>query len=115
MVRRSRSSIDGDEPVGVDRLRVERLAAREGEQPVGQRGRALGRAHRRLGVALDVLGAPLRDAGLHEVEGADDAGEQVVEIVGDAAGELAHRLHLLRLAQLLLGTMQRFGLAPSRP
>ena len=39
------------------------------------------------------------------IEGADDAGEQVVEVVGDAAGELAHRLHLLRLAQLLLGAL----------
>ena len=30
---------------------------------------------------------------------ADDDGQQIVEIVGDAAGELADRLHLLRLAQ----------------
>ena len=33
----------------------------------------------------------------HGVEIADDDGEQIVEVVGDAAGELAHRLHLLRL------------------
>ena len=92
----------GHERVGVDRLRVEGLAAREGEQAVGERGGPLGRAHGGLGVALDVLGAALGDAGLHEVEGADDAGEQVVEVVGDAARELAHRLHLLRLAQLIL-------------
>ena len=100
----------GDELVGVDRLRIERLAAREGEQAVGQGGGALGRAHRGLGVALDVLRPSLRDAGLHEVEGADDAGEQVVEVVGDAAGELAHRLHLLGLAQRLLGVAQGLGL-----
>ena len=33
---------------------------------------------------------------------AEHHGEQVVEVVGDAAGEPAHRLHLLRLPQLLL-------------
>ena len=33
---------------------------------------------------------------------ADDGGEEVVEVVRDAAGELADRLHLLRLTQLLL-------------
>jgi hypothetical protein len=32
----------GDELVGVNRLRIERLAAREGEQSVGERGSALG-------------------------------------------------------------------------
>jgi hypothetical protein len=32
-----------------------------------------------------------------------DHGQQIVEIVGNAAGELAQRLHLLRLAKLLLG------------
>ena len=38
--------------------------------------------------------------GQHDVAG--DAGQDVVEVVGDAAGELADRLHLLGLAQLLL-------------
>ena len=33
---------------------------------------------------------------------ADDGGEEVVEVVRHAAGEPAHRLHLLRLTQLLL-------------
>ena len=33
---------------------------------------------------------------------AADDGEQVVEVVGDAAGEPADGLHLLRLAELLL-------------
>ena len=33
---------------------------------------------------------------------ADDGGQHVVEIVGDAAGELADRLHLLRLGEILL-------------
>src|SRR2546426_1016071 len=33
---------------------------------------------------------------------AQDGGEQVVEVVGDAARQLPHGFHLLRLAQLLL-------------
>src|SRR5207253_1277935 len=33
---------------------------------------------------------------------AENRGEQVVEIVGDAPGELAHGLHFLGLAQLVL-------------
>ena len=41
-------------------------------------------------------------------------GEQVVEVVRDAAGELAHRLHLLRLAQGLLGLTQRLRRRPLR-
>ena len=40
-----------------------------------------------------------------DLEPADDRGQQIVEIVGDAAGELADRLHLLRLAQRLLGAL----------
>jgi len=31
-----------------------------------------------------------------------DHGQQIIEIVGDSSGQLAHRLHLLRLAELLL-------------
>ena len=38
---------------------------------------------------------------------ADDGGEEVVEVVRDAAGEPADGLHLLRLAQLLLAFVER--------
>ena len=31
---------------------------------------------------------------------AEDRGQEIVEVVGDAAGELADRIHLLRLDQL---------------
>ena len=41
---------------------------------------------------------------------AEHDGEEVVEVVGDAAGELAHSLHLLRLAQGLLGLLAGFVL-----
>ena len=40
--------------------------------------------------------------------------QQVVEIVRDAAGELADRLHLLRLAQRLLGLLALVDLAQQR-
>ena len=38
-------------------------------------------------------------------EVAHDGRQQIVEVVRDAAGELADRLHLLRLTQLLLGAL----------
>ena len=45
-----------------------------------------------------------RDACTNHVEVADDRGQQIVEVVRDATGELADRLHLLRLSQRILGT-----------
>ena len=45
------------------------------------------------------------EAAQREVEIADDRGEQIVEVVRDAAGEPADRLHLLRLAQRFLGRL----------
>ena len=54
-----------------------------------------------LGRAL--TGRHPRELALQGVEVADDDGQQVVEIVRDAAGELADGLHLLRLAQRFLG------------
>ena len=35
-----------------------------------------------------------------QIAKSDDGGQQIVEIMGNAAGELAHRLHLLRLGEL---------------
>ena len=54
-----------------------------------------------LGVAAHAL--------LQQLQIAHDDGEQVVEIVRDAAGELAHGLHLLRLAELLLDAARITG------
>ena len=66
----------------------------------GQRRGTPRRALRRHHVFLDVLDPPLADPRRHQFERAGDAGQQVVEVVRQAAGQLAHRLHLLRLAQL---------------
>ena len=54
---------------------------------------------------LDLLGVPPQPlvllAGDQELGVAADRGQEVVEVVRDAAGEPADRLHLLRLAELL--------------
>ena len=49
---------------------------------------------------------------LQHVETAHDAGQQIVEVVGDATGELTHSFHLLRLAQLLLQLLLLGDVAP---
>ena len=52
-------------------------------------------------VALEIAEPALRQPRLQQLQAADDPGQQVVEVVRDAAGELADGLHLLRLEQLL--------------
>ena len=96
-----------DQLVDVDRLGIERLAAREGQQPVGERRGAVGRAMRAVHEALDVVVPAGAIRRFRMSIDADDAGQHVVEVVRDAAGELADRLHLLRLAQRLFGLAQR--------
>ena len=81
-------------------LRAQRLLAREGEQLAGQAGGA-------VRVRLDLLDVVIvavarRVPHQHQVAMADDRGQDVVEIVRDAAGELADRLHLGRLGDLPL-------------
>ncbi len=76
------------------------LAAREGEQLPHQ-------ARRPVGILLDLhdvlerrvarLVSVEQEVGRHH-----DGGEHVVEVVGDAAGELADHLHLLGLVELAL-------------
>jgi hypothetical protein len=67
---------------------------RELRRPVGGVIDHLGdRGQRRI--MLDAVGQDLDRAGDH--------GEHVVEVMGDAAGQLPDRFHLLRLEQLLFG------------
>ena len=73
---------------------------------MGQRRRAPRRALPRRQIFLDVGGASLREADADHFERARDPGEQIVEVVREAAGELPHCLHLLRLAQPVLGVAQ---------
>ena len=100
----------GERLVELDHLRPKRLPPRERQELPHQAGGA-------VGVLLDVhdvlegrIGRPV--VGEEQVGEADDGGQHVVEVVRDAAGELADRLHLLALRELqlerpLLGRLQR--------
>ena len=85
--------------------RLHDLLAAEGEELPRERSGALGRAPD----LLDVGTGADRRAELVEqqIRVAEDRGQDVVEVVRDAAGEPAHRFHLLRLAQLHLAVPQR--------
>ena len=80
--------------VDVQRLRVERLPAGESEQLAGQAGAAIDRMANGLVHPADALevGPAL---GQFQVAGND--GEKIVEVVGDAAGELSDCFQPLRL------------------
>ena len=100
-----------DELVRVEGLRIERLAAREGEQAMRQGRRAVRRSRRGVHEPLRVVVFPRRQPAPEDVHGADDAGQHIVEIVREAPGELADGLHFLRLPERLLGRRELF-LAP---
>ena len=84
----------------IEHLRLQRLPARECQQLSGQLGGALHGFGNRVDVAAAAF---LRQfAAAQEVgRGADD-GQEIVEIVRHAAGQLPDRFHLLRLAQRFL-------------
>src|SRR5256885_7283739 len=63
------------------------LAPREGEQAVRQGGGAVRRCGGERCIALHIGEAFLRDALVHQVERADHAGEQIVEIMRNARSE----------------------------
>ena len=86
-------------PGGVDHLGAGRQLAREGEQVPGQPGAAL----RRLADVGEDAPQPFVVARqpLREPDAAHDDLEEVAEVVGDAARELAEGLQLLRLGHLL--------------
>ncbi len=86
-----------DDVVEVDHFGAQHLAAAEGEQLTGEHGRAVG--------GLFDLGEPLAQilvAGIvqDDFDVAIDDGQQVIEVVGNASGELAHGLHFLGLHEL---------------
>ncbi len=65
---------------------------------MGQRGGALGRRAGGVDEPVQVAETALGDPHLQQFKAAGDDGEQVVEVVRQAARELADRFHLLRLA-----------------
>ncbi len=92
-----------DQLIEVDALGLQRLAPREREQPARQ----IGAPHR----CVDCFARQIVDLRVvlpgfqQDVEIADDDAKQIVEIMRHAAGEIADRLHLLRLDQSRLGLL----------
>ena len=102
-----------DQLVDIDRLGIERLTSGKRQQAMGERRGAIGRGNGAVDEPLDVFVPSGVDAALQHLHRPDDGRQQVVEVVRDAAGELADRLHLLRMAQRLFGLAQgvlRFAL-----
>ena len=102
-----------DDRVQIDDARLDDLAPREEQQLAGEGGGA-------LAGALDLLECrPVRmvgrDLAENDVGVALDDGQQVVEVVGDAAGEAADRLHLLRLQELLFELLALGDVDADRP
>ena len=85
------------------RLRTRRLEM--GSTCIGIReGRgAFRRALRGRDIAVNFGSPPLPQPDLQQFKRADDPGQEIVEVVGDAAGQLADRLHFWDLAQLCFG------------
>ncbi len=91
------------EDVQVRIARVQRLSSSEGQEALRQRRRARRGDGRRVHVAIQMFDLASRQAPSHQIQRSHDAGEHVVEIVGDPTGQLADGFHLLALAQGCLG------------
>jgi hypothetical protein len=103
---------EGDDGhVEVGRRGHQALAAGEGEELAGELAAAFGGLQSVVDEADEIV-LPGGHAAAHEVERADDGGEQVVEVVRDAAGELADGLEFLGLAERRI---RLFRVRPFRP
>jgi len=91
-----------DQRIDRGRPGLQRLAAGEGQQALGQGGGALRRAMCRIEIPRQVVMATGIQAQANQIQRTDDASQHVVEVVCDAAGKLADGVHLLRVAQLFL-------------
>ena len=101
------------QPFGeVDHARLQRLPPREGEQLPGQAFAAL----RRIGDGVEQPRLLLvADVAAQPVHAAADDHQQIVEVVGDAAGQLADRFEPLRLAQRAFRRLAAIGLLIEPP
>src|SRR5579883_3100089 len=90
-----------NQPVQIERFRIERLAPAESEQAAGENSRPLHAAH---GAMDETQHRRIfrRQMSFQRFDIPANHGEEIVEVVGDAAGELADRFHLLRLPKLFL-------------
>ena len=82
--------------------RRERSLARVGEELRRQLGGSSADIHQQLELGVNLLDIPAFQQLLGELGVAEDPGEQVVEIVGDAARQNTEALELLRIAEALL-------------
>ena len=87
--------------VEVHQPRLQHLLPAEGQE-LARRAPAARWAARPISCRSSRRGSTRGGAGQQQLGAAQDGREQVVEIVRDAAGELADRLHLLRLPELVL-------------
>jgi hypothetical protein len=102
----------GDRLVEVERARLEPLAARERQHLVGQLGAALGGGAHMVEPALDLaVDARGGELAVEEADIAEHDGQEVVEVVRHAGGELADRLEPLHLAQRRLDALALLHLA----
>jgi hypothetical protein len=97
-----------DKSVNIDRLRIERLSPRECEKPLRQRGRTARAVHRLTSRALQPAGI-FRQMSLQGLKVSKNDLQQVIEVMGDTAGQLADSLHFLRLAQSLFFLLELSG------
>ncbi len=96
------------QPIGVHTLGRQWLAAGKGEQPLRQHGCTFGARHRivrRTAHPLIII-----EAALEQFKIARHHLQQIVEVMGHATGQLAERLHLLRLPQRGLRIGKRAGM-----
>jgi hypothetical protein len=88
----------------IQRYGLERLAAGEGEKALDQQAGPLGRLKSALDHPLLSLVAPF--SSLKQVEATDNRCQQIIEVVSDTPGQLAHAFQLLALTEGLLCPLQ---------
>lgn len=86
------------QPIDISPLGIERLTAREREQTLRQGGGTTACTLSGIDEAVEVLDTSPCDPHLEQLQIPHYAGEQVVEVMREPAGELAYCFHLLALA-----------------
>ena len=89
----------GDDGVDVDDFEFEKLFAAEGEELAGQSGGAVGGLLNGFGFGMQRMAEG--ELVEHDLGVSADDHEEIVEVVGDAAGEAADGFHFLGLAELV--------------
>ena len=97
----------------VEQFGLQRLPARERQQLAGQLAARVDGVRDRVDVALPALLRQVRPP--QQIDGGADHGEQIVEVVRDAAGELPERFEPLAMLQRFLGLLPPVGLGIQVP